>query len=245
MLKFFNNCQNLSDLKKEYLKLIKKYHPDLAKDKLEFEQRNEICAEINNEYELLFKRFPKSNKAEESAYHSIYEDIINGSEEAKNACNEIADKISDLTIDYNFYHIIDGAKWWEDQILIEIDNTIRIFWDTCFTKKIIGNEFAKLFELCNFNVEKMRRTIMFLSTGAISEKDIHTNLTSNSPIPFFDDNIIVENLPDYNSFLLLKKDITDENTIEAWIEFCQKQRDNFSEKFYDTVIQKIPSGKQK
>ena len=86
---------------------------------------------------------------------------------------------------------------------------------------------------------------MFLSTGAISERDIHTNLTSNSSIPFFNDNIIVENLPDYNSFLLLSSEYTKKDTIEAWIEFCKRQRDNFSERFYDIVIQKISSGKQK
>ncbi len=86
---------------------------------------------------------------------------------------------------------------------------------------------------------------MFLSTGAIAEKDIHTNLTSKNPIPFFDDNIIVENLPDYNSLLLLSKDAIKQDTYEAWIEFCQRQREIFYEKFYENVIQKISSGKQK
>lgn len=243
MSKYFNNCQNLNDLKKEYFRLIKKYHPDLAEDKSEFEQHNKICAEINSEYELILKRFPKSEKTNEN--YTIYEYIINGNEEAKRACNEIAYKISKLTIDYNFYHTFEGAKWWEEQTLIEINSAIELFWSLCSAKKIIGNEFAKLFELCGFNVEKMRRTIMFLSTGAISEKDIHTNLTSNNSIPFFDDNIIVENLPDYNSFLLLSKESTKKDTYEAWIEFCQRQRDNFYEKFYETIIQKIPSGKQK
>ena len=80
---------------------------------------------------------------------------------------------------------------------------------------------------------------MFLLTGAISEKDIHTNLTSDNAIPFFDKNISVENLPDYNSFLLLSKENTKKETIDAWIEFCKKQRDNFNENFYRSVIKKI------
>lgn len=244
MIKYFKYCQNLEDLRNEYHTLIKKYHPDLAKDEFEFKQLNEKCAEINEEYEQVLKRFPKTREADRHTNHGTYEYIINGSEEARSAYSIIMDQISKLTIDYNFYHKID-AKWWEDYILNEINSNIRIFWDVCLTKKIIGDEFAKLFELCNFNVEKMRRTIMFLNTGAISDKDIHTNLTSDCAIPFFDDNIIVEKIPTYSSFLLLSRADTKEDTIEAWIEFCQRQRDNFLEKFADIVIPKISSGKQK
>ncbi len=244
MSKYFKDCQNLDNLRKEYRTLIKKYHPDLAKDEFEFEQFNEKCAEINAEYEQISKSFPKNRETDKTINYSIYEYIINGSEEARSAYNIIIDQIFKLTIDYNFYHKID-AKWWEDYILSEINSTIKTFWDVCLAKKIIGNEFAKLFELCNFNVEKMRRTIMFFSTGAISDKDIHTNLTSGCSIPFFDDNIIVEKLPTYSSFLFLNQADTKESTIKAWIEFCQRQRDNFLEKFSDIIISKIPSGKQK
>ncbi len=246
MSKYFNSCKNLDELRREYLRLVRKYHPDLAKNEPEFEERNRICTEINSEYELLSKRFPKSEKPSEKSKESygIYENIINGNEEAQNAYDKIADEIYRLTIDCNFYHAFENAPWWEDQILAEINSTIGLFWKLCLAKKIIGSEFARLFELCGSNVEKMRRTIMFLSTGAISEKDIHTNLTSNNSIPFFDDSIIVGKLPDYNSLLLLSKDTTKEETVDAWIEFCQRQRDNFYERYYDTVVPKIPSGKQ-
>ena len=47
MSKYFNKCHNLNELKKEHLKLIRQYHPDLARDKDEFEQLNKICTEIN------------------------------------------------------------------------------------------------------------------------------------------------------------------------------------------------------
>lgn len=244
-MKYFSNCQNISDLRKEYLKLIKKYHPDLAKDQPEIERLNKICSEINNEYELLCSRLPKNKVTQGSVYHRVHDYVIDGNEEAKSACDEIADRISKLPIDYNFYHVHDGAQWWEDQVANEMDTTVEIFWSNCFAKKITGSEFARLFELCDSNVEKMRRAIMFLSTGAISERDIHTNLTSNSAIPFFDDSITVESLPGYNSFLLLSKETTKRETMDAWIEFCQRQRDSFSEKFYDIVVPKISSGKQK
>lgn len=244
MSKYFNNCKDRNDLTKEYHKLIKKYHPDLAKDRSEFEQFHNICVEINSEYELALKRFPKNQREKGNTDYSIFQYIINGNEKAKSACDKIADKISTLNIDCDFYHPV-YAKWWEDYIFTEINSTIEIFWRVCCAKKIIGNEFAKLFELCDFNVEKMRRTVMFLSTGAISEQDIHTNLTLSNPIPFFDDSIIVENLPGYNTFLLLNKEDTKKDTIEAWIEFCQRQRDAFVEKFNDVAIQKLSSGRQK
>ena len=245
MVRYFSNCKNLNELRKMYLTLIKKYHPDLAKDKEQFEQYNRICTEINNEYELMIKRFPKINNTNKNIHNNIYEYIINGDENAKTAYDEIINKISNLTIDYKFYNVLDGTRWWEEEFLSEIEHSIEAFWNVCFSKKIIGDEFAKLFELCDYNVEKMRRSMMFLSTGAISEKDIHTNLTANNSIPFFDDSITVKNLPNYNSLLILSKENTKNETKEAWIEFCQKQRDNFYEKFNDLIIQKISSGKQK
>ena len=110
-------------------------------------------------------------------------------------------------------------------------------------KGITGEEFAKLYELCGEDAEKMKRTIMFLSTGAISEKDIHTNLQSTNPIPFFNDDIVVDNLPDYSSFLILSKVTTKKKTFEAWREFCQKQRDDFMNRFSDSFISKLPSGR--
>lgn len=242
MLKYFSNYQNSKDLRKEYLKLIKMYHPDLAKDEDEAKRFHEMCTEINNEYEFICKMLPQTKVTKDDVYYDAYGYIINGNEEAGKACNEIADKLSKMVIDFNYYRVVE-ANWWEDLISNEINSAIEQFWSICYAKKIIGSEFAKLFELCGFDVEKMRRTIMFLSTGAISEKDIHTNLTSSNPIPFFEDNITLENLPNCNSFLLLSRDITKEETVDIWILFCQMQRDNFFERFYGTVIPSLPCGK--
>lgn len=244
MLKYFNNCKNLNDLRKGYLKLIKKYHPDLAKDELEFKKYNEICAEINNEYEEIVKMFPKSKSTKENIPNTLYDYIINNSEEAKEVYEKIEDEISKLTIDYKYYDVV-NSKWWEEEVLSELDGSIALFWNVCVSKNIVGNKFSKLFELSDFNVEKMRRTIMFLSTGVISEQDIHANLNANNSIPFLDNNIIIEKLPNYNSFLLLSKENTKNETKEAWVEFCQRQRDNFYEKFNDIIVPKIQTGKQK
>ena len=246
MQKYFKD-DDLSNLKKAYFKLMKKYHPDLVQDEREKMRRNDICAEINAEYDMLVKQLSysmvfKKTFEKENSYNK-YNEIINGSILAKKACEDIIVKLQKPDIEYRYYHFIEGVDWSEDEVLKEIDATVLLFWRTCYDKRIIGDEFAKLYELCSFNAEKMKRTIMFLSTGAISENSIHNNLQSSNAIPFFNDNIVVNNLPDYDSFLLLNKNNTKRETFEAWISFCQKQRDDFLTRYNDMIVKRISSSK--
>lgn len=245
MTKYFKNHESRESLRKEYRKLIKLHHPDLAKNEEEYKQKNEICAEINSEYECLLYLLPESNIEIKTKYKTIKDYIVNGNSDAEKAYEKILSEIFELNIDYNFYKYISGEGWWKEHILAEKYETIDLFWNICLAKNIVGKEFAKLFKLCNFNTEKMKRVIMFLSTGSISDKDIHNNLTADNAISFFDDSIIIEGLPSYDSFLILSKESTKKETTEAWIEFCQIQRDNFLEKYYEFVVDKIPTRKQK
>lgn len=247
-IKYFVDCKNLTSLKKKYFELMKKYHPDLAVDKNEIDERNRICAEINAEYDMLVKAMPKLEaimeffnifSQEEKDKTNIFDQIVNGSIAAKKACEDVAINIQKPNIEYKYYDSCEGINWWEEKKLKEIDATIKLFWRTCYDKQIVGDEFAKLYELCQGNAEKIKRTIMFLSTGAIPERDIHFNLKSDNSIPFFNDNIIVDNLPDYNSFLLLSRESTKKETYAAWIEFCQKQSDDFLNRYYEFVVPKI------
>ena len=64
-------------------------------------------------------------------------------------------------------------------------------------------------------------------------------------IPFFNDDIFVEDLPDYNSFLLLSKENTRPETFLAWINFYQQQRDDFLNRYNDIVVKKIPQSRAK
>lgn len=50
-MKYFNNCKTLEDLKKEYKRLMIKYHPDLNKDA----NATNITQQINNEYDQMFE----------------------------------------------------------------------------------------------------------------------------------------------------------------------------------------------
>lgn len=238
--KYFNDYKNRASLRAEYLKLIKMHHPDLAKNEEEFKLKNEICSEINAEYEQILNILPKDDFEVQSKYKTIEDYITNGNDVAKKAYKKVSNEIYEPDINYSFYNSISRESWWKEHILIEKYDTIDLFWNICLAKNITGMEFAKLFELCNFNAEKMKRTILFVSTGAISDKDIHNNLTSEYAISFIDDDIVVEGLPNYNSFLILSKENMKKQTVEAWIEFCQKQRDNFLEKYYEFVIEKIP-----
>lgn len=243
MFKYFNNCKDITSLKKEYIRLMKKYHPDLSTDENEIKYRTKICAEINSEYDTFVKIMPlaryASTESENTKNNTIYNEIINNSIAAKKAVDDIIINIQKPNIDYKFYYVTEGVIWQEENILAEINATISIFWENCYNKQIVGDEFAKLYELCQENAEKMKRTIMFLSTGAISDKDIHANLQSEKSIPFLNDAITVDNLPDYSSFLLLSRDNTKKEIHSAWIEFCQKQRDDFLERYSEFVVEKI------
>ena len=258
-LKYFKDCKNMTSLRKEYLKLIKKYHPDLALNQDECEYKTRICAEINSEYDMLVELLPKSENIDNNTNSNIdsnipllfgnvdyshrgyvdwHKEVVNNSPAAEKAYHNILVSLQKPNIQYKYYNVFD-----EDLILKEIDATISLFIVNCCMKKITGEEFAKLYELCGEDAEKMKRTIIFLSTGAISEKDIHTNLQSDKPIPFFNDNIVVDNLPDYSSFLILSKVTTKGKTYDAWREFCQKQRDDFMDRFSESFISKLSSGR--
>ena len=50
-MKYFKNCKTLEELKKEYKRLMIKYHPDLNKD----ENATNIAQAINNEYDQMFE----------------------------------------------------------------------------------------------------------------------------------------------------------------------------------------------
>lgn len=71
-MKYFKNVNTLEELKKEYRKLAKRYHPDVNVDGLE------IMKAINNEYEKLFKELQRTGTKQEKAENvNMFKDIIN------------------------------------------------------------------------------------------------------------------------------------------------------------------------
>lgn len=70
-MKWFLKCETLEQLKKTYKELILKYHPDRGGD-------NATMAEINNEYEKMFKTLQEksTNKTEKVENVNEYRDLI-------------------------------------------------------------------------------------------------------------------------------------------------------------------------
>lgn len=63
-MKYFTSCQTLEELKAEYKRLVKKYHPDCGGD-------TETMKEINNEYEKAFEVLKdKHNKTADAAHQT-------------------------------------------------------------------------------------------------------------------------------------------------------------------------------
>lgn len=56
MYKYFSDCQTLEDVKIQYHRLMKEFHPDLNPKEKEAEC-TEISKEINNEFEIAYKEF--------------------------------------------------------------------------------------------------------------------------------------------------------------------------------------------
>lgn len=80
-MKYFKDCKTLEDLKKEYKKLMIKYHPDLNKDA----NATNITQEINNEYDQVFpilknrhnKQAQENNTQQTTETPEHFKNIIN------------------------------------------------------------------------------------------------------------------------------------------------------------------------
>lgn len=66
-IKYFKSINTYDELKKAYRDLMKKFHPDLHKDKeIEF---TEICKQINSEFDYLFKILPNKRINKENQFY--------------------------------------------------------------------------------------------------------------------------------------------------------------------------------
>lgn len=72
-IKYFAGVKTIEDLKKEYRRLSKKYHPDLNRDR----DTTKIMSDINNEYEFLFSRL-KDTKTDTQGHkeHGNFRSVI-------------------------------------------------------------------------------------------------------------------------------------------------------------------------
>ena len=69
MKKYFSNCGTLEELRKEYRRLLKQYHPDNGGS-------TETTVEINNEYEELFNKLKNSDTKENEWKYDFSKDDL-------------------------------------------------------------------------------------------------------------------------------------------------------------------------
>ena len=79
-LKFFTTCQTIPEVKTEYKRLVKIYHPDLNPK----EDTTEIMKKVNNDYEIRFSQImagvDPADKKDDRNRHNVndqYREIIN------------------------------------------------------------------------------------------------------------------------------------------------------------------------
>ena len=63
---FYQNCRTMEELKAEYKRLAKMYHPDLAENEADAQQREKIMAQVNAQYDERAKILPNTNAAGET-----------------------------------------------------------------------------------------------------------------------------------------------------------------------------------
>jgi hypothetical protein len=68
-MKFFKDVQSIEDLKKQYRKLAKKYHPDCGGTDADMKV-------INNEYEKLFAQFQQGGQAGKHKMNDGFREVI-------------------------------------------------------------------------------------------------------------------------------------------------------------------------
>ncbi len=109
-MKWFSNVRNLEELRKEYKRLLKRFHPDCPLGSLE------ITQEITVEYEMMFQRLKKiSNQT--------------ASEEKTNDFNETYDQafrdILNKVINYNVDIEIIGSWIWISGNTYEVKEALK------------------------------------------------------------------------------------------------------------------------
>src|SRR5690606_21664303 len=72
IMKYFKNVTTLEELKKQYRKLAKQYHPDLNEN-----DTTKDMQQINKEYEILFDQLKNNKSNTENEKASTYMNIIN------------------------------------------------------------------------------------------------------------------------------------------------------------------------
>lgn len=84
-MRYFTNIKSIEDLKEQYHRLTKQYHPDLNRDT----DTTKIMQEINNEYKELHKKFKNIHRAENGGTYEAKQSTTETPEEFIEALSKI------------------------------------------------------------------------------------------------------------------------------------------------------------
>ena len=244
-MKYLNGISNIQSLKEKYLELIKENHP-IFHSKRQYLYYMGICMEIENEFKNRFKQLRSMGMTVSYDMPKERGFLLMENIKASNKRLEFMENISSELIKlpiYKKYYENDFADSNSDIvndgfIIASGKDLISDIFYSCFSELCLDlDDVTKIYELCDCNVEKFKRVILFLREGYLEPFDFRTNLYSDDTIPFFDDEISEEDIPDYNSSLVIVREISTSESIRGWNRFCNKQSECFDEKYYAKLME--------
>ena len=252
---YFNGINNIKDLKEKYLELIKQYHPVLHDDTKQ--DYMEICMNIEKEFKQQFTLLKDKGMFNPTSGFNEYGfrlmDSIKASERKNKFVEDISNELCDLPIYRRFFDsdidrecpnndilCADSNIPGDGFIIFSNEHLITEVFHYCFIDLCLDiDDVEKIYELCDWNAEKFKRVILFLREGNLEPFDFRINLYSDDTIPFFDDEIVEEELPDYNSSMIIISEVSTRDSIRAWHRFCDRQSESFDKKHY-AKLKEIP-----
>lgn len=122
------------------------------------------------------------------------------------------------------------------QVLIGMMSDTKNFIDNLLFFDSMGIKGELIYRLsndcCKCNKEKFKRTLTMLRCGIFTEEQIQLNLCLPFSIPFIDDSIVVEGVPNYG------EDFGPDH--KKWKEFCEVQKATYI-KDLDYVVKRADS----
>ena len=253
-MKYFDGINNIKDLKDEYVKLIKQYHPILYSEKRNVFDYLDICMEIENEFKDKFKllkgrgNFLPDDVCKYNGFKIM--DGIKASDKKRKFIEKVSNELGKFPVKRRYFSKDSYNNYPNDEVIVNGSNTFngdsilsynkdlsdKIFY-ICFSYLCLDmDDVEKLYELCDCNAEKFKRVVLFLGNGNLEFFDFRSNLYSEESIPFFDDDIVVDGFPDYNSSLVLISEVSSSETYSSWNRFCNEQSDCFDQKIYAKML---------
>ena len=245
-MKYFSDIRNIKSLKERYLELIKEYHPVFHSENKSINYM-EICYDIENEFKIIFKQLKDNcmfSACEISkAYGYVLMENIKANERKNNFINSVSCELFKLPVYKKYFDNDcndDNCDVIKDGFIVSSGRDLvnEVFY-SCFVELCLDiDDVVKIYELSDCNAEKFKRVILFLREGNLEFFDFRSNLYSDDSIPFFDDDIVGENIPDYNSSLIIISEISTCESVRGWYRFCNRQSECFDEKFHSKLLEK-------